>query len=110
MFIADRIKNDAPKEELLKLRRAVLTTVMEFHFLPASEIMYKSMNLRERIGSEFEATYVTALQRCFQLQATSEDLAATLGSRPSCAELAKHFNARVNVSSGEVVSETMFSP
>ena len=62
--------------------------------------------LRERVGADYDAVYYSAIQRVFQLVAFKARMEA-LATRPvSAEEVAREFNARVQVSSGEAVSAT----
>ncbi len=60
LAIARDIAGKAPNEQLVKWRRLVLSTVVEFRVVPDTEMFLVSANLRERIGADYEALYFSA--------------------------------------------------
>ncbi len=109
IFAIERdISNGAGADILASWRRYCLSQVIEFRWVEREDDGYfHAINLRERIGAEFEALYLSPLQRAFQLRDFRERMEASAGKTISANQLVRHWNEKIRVSSGDAVTLSM---
>lgn len=137
LAIARDVKAGMAEEGLLLWRRLLLSVVTEFRRLSSEEdIFWAATNLRERVGADYETMYFSPVrasvswrcavalavlrlrialsrallrkvQRVFQLAGFKARREAVVCRAISAEQVAVEFNARVTVSSGEAVTQTL---
>jgi hypothetical protein len=85
-------------------KRVVLSSPVQFQEVEESEEVWVATCIRETVGAQFETVYYTNVQRIFQVMALKSIQEKLNGKRATLAEVAKLYNSKVVVSSGEAVS------